>query len=56
MSLCPATRKGKNPRWPISCTLDENHMGPHIAYGPGGIIVKQWVNPEKTNMQRVKKA
>lgn len=55
MTLCPATRKGSNPKWPIRCTLAENHMGPHIAYGVGGMIVKKWANPEKSNMQRADK-
>lgn len=31
--LCQSTRKGNNPRYPIHCTLSDNHMGPHIAYG-----------------------
>ena len=50
--LCAAIRKGKSPKWPIRCSLNDKHMGPHIAYGIGGVVVKRWANPEKQDMTK----
>lgn len=52
MTLCQATRKAPNPRYPFRCVLTEGHLGPHQALGVGGIVLKQWANPEKQDMRK----